>query len=62
MQMMPNMSWPQRVASDARGVATVPVAIAIESSLGLRQKTECPLFLFFSITSLGMMPQPWSEI
>jgi hypothetical protein len=30
------MSWPQRVDSEARDVAIVPVAIAIESSISFR--------------------------
>jgi hypothetical protein len=32
MQMMPKISWPQRVASDARVLSAEPAAIAITSS------------------------------
>jgi hypothetical protein len=38
--MMQKIRLSQRVESEARAVATDPVAIAIESSLGFRPKTK----------------------
>jgi len=56
MQMMPNSSWPQRFASEARAVAVDPGAAAIVTeSLPMFPRFLFFLFLFCVITiSVGV--------